>query len=296
MCVNGNNIVVQPISTDVIRGNAAGASVTVSGAGTGLWLVCAVPGYWDIVNSSSGGGSTQPFNTNIDLHTNTPNNLANDEFEYGSTVDTTGARFASAIPWTLAYSNGTPTVNVAAGNLIVSNMFDYAMATVWTQPITNSAGNWEFTAKVALSYAYQYNSVGLYLLNSGSTNGYEMVITGSGGPWGTSSTNYLVQRQTGFAFVANDILQAWNGAFLDYGGGAAHMSYWYVRLSFDTATYTLSSSLSGLPGTFSKHFSTTTTNGFIGTADKIGIVCSSVNNPTPDNAAACIIDWFRRTV
>ena len=49
LAVNANTINVQPVSTDTIRGKAVGVSYAVTGAGVGLWLICAVPGYWDIV-------------------------------------------------------------------------------------------------------------------------------------------------------------------------------------------------------------------------------------------------------
>jgi len=62
------------------------------------------------------GGGANPWDVTPDTHTATPTFVANDEFEGGS-LDTTGARFASATPWTW-YNQSTSTATLAEGSLV----------------------------------------------------------------------------------------------------------------------------------------------------------------------------------
>jgi len=46
--IAAHNMVIQPQSTDTIRGNGAGAATTLAGVGTNLLLTCVTPGFWEL--------------------------------------------------------------------------------------------------------------------------------------------------------------------------------------------------------------------------------------------------------
>lgn len=54
LCAVNQTITVTPVTGDTIRGKATSASATNATAGSLLWLVCLVPGFWEPVVNNGG--------------------------------------------------------------------------------------------------------------------------------------------------------------------------------------------------------------------------------------------------
>ena len=124
--------------------------------------------------ASSGGGST-PYNVGPDTHLAVPTGVGlgpNDEFEYGTTVDTTGARYSGATAWTL-YTLGSVTGNVTTGffNPTASSTASYAMVQAaptapWTYVAKTSVVNqgmsiivWDGVSSALTIFIYGNNTI-----------------------------------------------------------------------------------------------------------------------------------------
>ena len=168
-----SNLAVQPLSTDNIRGSSAGVATNLA-SGTLLALQCVTPGTWEITNGSGGGGGgggSNPYNITPDTHSATASFVYNDEFEYGTAIDTAGARFASAEPWVWTNQAGSTTAVAQGAITIVTTgaglqyVAETAPAPPWTivlkQRVVSAAGG----------------LTGILVYNSGNTNSILF------GPW-----------------------------------------------------------------------------------------------------------------
>lgn len=90
-------------------------------------------------------------------------NLYDDEFSVGSVIDTTGSRYASAIPWTLFGTGSNFTSQAVAGGQL-------SLATVnsgtWFphgghMPVP--VGDWTFETQCSLASAVANNAIGIYM-------------------------------------------------------------------------------------------------------------------------------------
>jgi hypothetical protein len=121
---------LQPVSG--LAGSYTSANLTISSTGQ-----------ITAVSNGSGGGSS-PYNITAFTHTGTPSNVANDEFDYGTSIDTAGARFAGAIAWTGQNLQSTGTL-VSRGSMgwtgSTGGINDDA---AYTQPITAPSSPYEF--------------------------------------------------------------------------------------------------------------------------------------------------------
>lgn len=226
------------------------------------------------------GGSSTPVtslvNVTADTHPSSPTS-SDDEFEFGATIDTTGARFPGATPWTVL-NFGTQSNTVGQGSLVahtgtVGNLLAFVQAA--------PGGSYEFTAKVA---GAPNSAVFLALVFRNTANNNEIII-------GIIPNNYLlVQRQTNnYSTGASTFNSApYSTNLSPYIGAWANPIY--LRGTYNGTTLVLSVSATGINGTFLP-LVTETVASFLGAITHVGLYTNS--SPTTNGYPSC--DWFRRT-
>src|ERR1700761_1669735 len=231
---------------------------------------------------SGGGGSA---NITPDTHPSVvPGN--NDEFEFGTTIDTTGSRFAGATPWT-NFGTVTSTWTVADGSLIMrlfagsgGNMNGY------TQPVSGST--WEYTAKLATGDTTTNFNGGMILATSSGTAG-RIVQYG----WAASGSTLIlvVQHWTSSTASLGSVFTI--PAFTPIMFTTGNVSSWvYFKVKFDGTNLLFSASFTGVTGTYRQIY-TETAASFIGTVATVGIGGQQNGAVSPTPFIAC--DWFRKT-
>jgi hypothetical protein len=139
---------------------------------------------WAAVSGGSAGNVTP------DTHPAIPAGVGlgpNDEFEYGTSIDTTGARYAGATPWTVW--GAAPTNAIVNGTLVVTEPTTGSnRINGWSQPV--AAGSWTYTCKITT----QWNAT-----DSGS---YVCMFVGSSG--GTSSPSNSFGLDGGHILVGHN--------------------------------------------------------------------------------------------
>jgi hypothetical protein len=226
-------------------------------------------------------GSASSINTTPDTHPATPT-VWDDEFEYGTALDTTGARFAGANAWSWV-NQGSATGVVTQGSLALTvppGASDNQRLVVQSTPVS---GAWAFTTKMTAPSAGSYYIAGmvLYVAASGklivfcntNNSAYKIEVAGY-----TNTTTY-----GGYLPVSSD-LSAYTGAVANPR---------YFQLTYDgSVTWSFNISVSGVPGTFINVYSANVNTAFLGAApDHIGLIADS---RTVSTTAA--VDWFRRTL
>jgi len=216
------------------------------------------------ISGGGGGGGASGVNITPDTHPSTPTPY-DDEFEVGSTIDTTGARFSGANPWTLYNNSGV--WNVSMGWLQGSAGNAGAVA-IQTLP----AGPWTFAAK--LNTPQGGNQFGLTLGNRTTGKAYTVFVYGSGAAYiqlGNLTAGWV------YSFNAN----------LVSGGAPANAGPYYVQLVYNGTTLTVNYSTTALPDTWVALATRNVASDLGAAALEIGI---GLNGYAP---SAC--DWFRRT-
>jgi hypothetical protein len=125
---------------------------------------------------STGTGTVEPFNITPDSHPVTPTGVGlgpNDEFEYSTSLDTAGARYASADAWiTVNWSalGGTTTAPVAQGNLQFISEANTSSARDPQLALIPLAGGWvSYVAKFNVNFqGGSGNLGGIVLYESGT--------------------------------------------------------------------------------------------------------------------------------
>ena len=309
LCVAAQNMVIQPLAGDAIRGSSAGVATTLAAVGKLLWLICLTPGYWEIVSTgaSSGGGSlsitdgtntvtgltsltvtgatingstpnaTLAINIDADTHPATPNTI-NDEFEYGNTLDTAGARFAGATGWSVL--NNAATLTVTQGSLTLSGGVGFIL-----QPIS-SASDFTIACKMSGIFPTGSTGFGLYVYNSGNGNAYYLSISNSGG----TSVQFFAERFNGGA-TPTFVSTQFSGGSWPYGAISSPTNIFpaYLSLTYTVAApsaFTVSASSTGIPGSFYPFFSEFLVT-YLGAITNVGIAANATGG-------CAVIDWFRR--
>lgn len=230
-----------------------------------------------------GDGSGVPAKAvplSVDNFPSSPN-AADDEFEYGIGLDTTGARRSGATPWTWR-NQGAATAVVTNGVLLLK-----APASTTTnlriieQPCS---GSWEYTAKLRSSNllpATQFAAAKLIASNSANGRSFEFgrEIDSAGvnrlnGILRASVTLYNSTPITSINFTSETNSNATDFMYFRYISNGttitAQFSYegniWITAGAITIATYLLA-------------------------VDRIGLLVNNENNSDHTN----IIDWFRKT-
>lgn len=228
---------------------------------------------------SGGGGAL----TNItpDTHPAVPN-PADDEFEFGSSIDTTGARFPGAIPWT-PFNLSTGTDTVTQGSLV----FSPALTALrnnggYTQPAPGAP--YAFVSKLWNQAPNPNTIVGMML---GTTTSGKLLVFGVSPPF------LVVQRLTDFATFSSNPFAGNAGYVQQFAliALAVTIGPVYLQVGYDGVNLNFSMSATGFTGSFDQVYSETPAT-FLGAAPSlIGL--------TADNEGAIqqdlfMVDWFRR--
>ena len=236
---------------------------------------------------SGGGGSSQPFNVTPDTHDVAPTGVGvgpNDEFEYGSTLDTTGARYASATPWTKALTN-TETYAINSGSLLVTDTGQSDI--LITQPISGAA--WRVRSKLNF-YGSGGGSVATHLevmardSSTGKACGGGLIINPSFVP-------YVWQPYWSNDATFNNYVNL-NGPLTSYPSiwdtGYSKFSPVYIELELISASVIFRISDTGFNGSF-------VTQGTLALSTNSQTVVDTIAIRMHTNAGLnAAIDWFRR--
>lgn len=227
-------------------------------------------------------------NITADTHSGIPTGVGlgpNDEFEIGATIDIGGTRYSGATAWT-AFNLGTGSTAISEGSLVfapqVGSGVNYSG---YTQPVP-STGNWTYVMKVSAAQVTSNQLIGMLLATVAGPSGHLYLF-------GISLNSVTAQRATNSStFSSNPAVGVIQGFIGTAGSTAGSTIYFYLQISWDsgTNTVTMSVSGSGIPGTFSVIISEPAAT-FLGTPAFIGV---GAENQATANALA-VVDWFRRT-
>ncbi len=223
-------------------------------------------------------------NVTPDTHPATAN-AADDEFEYGTTLDTTGARRTGALAWALRNS-GSSSNAVGYGAIhFTQDGRGTDNPTVATQTIVSPSGAWDFRCKwlSGLAASSGNDSRGGLFVGFGSTGqGYLFGMYTPGSNPFVESNGYVNYYSAYNAFSATIVAVA--GQSTQYN--VSMVGPLYFRIAYDgVSTLTFYMSNDGVvwsgwaTQTIAAHFGAVPTD--------IGIFC---DGPSSQNA----YDWFRR--
>lgn len=263
-------------------GSGGGGSSTLAGlsdvtiSSPSLSQVLAYNGTkWQNTTLSAGSAGA---NVTPDTHPTVPSNW-DDEFEFGSTLDTSGSRRASAVPWSVLGGGGTPTVATVTNGAFVFG-FNSNSTIIYTQSLSGITAPYAFTIKIALApigAPANFMNAGIFLRNSSTGKLLSWHPLYSSG-WEFEAfewTNYTIN--TGI-FTGNPLgLTTW-------------LSGVYLTIAYDGTNIACSASGVGATNTFYTHV-TQAASSWVGTPDTVGIMLNN-NSAGTFNAA---VDWFRRT-
>lgn len=214
------------------------------------------------------------ISTMADAPPATPNN-PDDEFDSGSSIDTTGARRASSVSWDVSLSNSTTTFAVAKHRLVVAT------------PAVGGGNNLR-TARQAIVGA--------------STWRYEAPVTIVTGGIGTNHFGGMILRESATGKIVVLWVSAGNAQVGVYyfnsvssfntsavGPYNAHQFSQYLAIECDGTNYIYEVSRNGKG--WERILITTKSNFFTTAADEIGFGCDANNG-----SVGCVMEseWFRQ--
>lgn len=262
--ITGDGTVGTPIQ---LVGDTASPGNTMlygtNGSGTKGWYV----------QPAGGGGGTNPFNVTPDTHPALPTGVGlgpNDDFETGATIDTTGARYAGATPWT-AYNLSSGSAAVSNGSLALLPAAIVGLSVNgYTQPLVGAT--WAYTCK-------------MQVVNT--TGALGMIISvGAGKMW-----HFNVASSTTIEVQSFNTATSFNGTAISTGILSVVATAVYLRIGYDGTNLTFSYSTTGNESSYITLVSTTLT-GWLGVAPTLVGLAGQLQSATQGIA---IYDWFRRT-
>ena len=214
---------------------------------------------WATPSSSSGSANVTP-----DTHPASPTSY-DDEFEFGTSIDTSGARFTGANAWVkhaAASVTASVTSVVSQGGLqSVTYTGSVSPGVGYSQAVP--AGTWEFTWKAKNCAAEVYNS--------STWKGYYFGWTGT-------SNNFTIQSETRNWDAGT---YAFNATVVNFTGDGRSL---YFKLKYDGTNLVFSWCQTGYSSDFVV-LSTQAASAWIGTPTHFGF-----GSQTNEG-----VDWFRRT-
>lgn len=229
----------------------------------------------------SGGGGTEVLvlggNIGPDVHPGTPTPW-DDEFEHGTSLDTTGARFPGANAWTVENALTSSNV-VSTGSLLLTIAGGSANDdTVLLQSLTSVGATWEFTCKKLSADTNLF--AGMFV---------GFAATGKGYYFGCLSTTlYLISQNT---YAGSGVSAVTNTSF---GASAGNLLFTdiYLKIKYDGTDLTFWAAYDGL--NFYRLFSVLPSTFLGGNPDSIGLMGGSPSVSSPLSFSVSF-DWFRRT-
>lgn len=237
------------------------------------------------------GGSA---NVTPDTHPSSPT-IYNDEFEFGSSIDLTGARFSGAQAWAWV-NQGTSTASVINGSLVILPQVSVNNSQrLVIMPVTGAT--WEYTFKLAVNNLVASAQAGGFFFYNSSSTKFTACAPFSAG---TNSGSSLVQRWTNpttlSSTVATNMIVPATCAQTAVGGSVTtNFLQCYMKAGFDGTNLYWSYSSDGL--VYQKVY-TETPAAFIGSCTHIALGGDNngAGGGTTAVQAAFIYDWFRKTL
>lgn len=224
--------------------------------------------------AGSGGGPAA--NITPDTHPASPT-AWDDEFEFGTTLDTSGSRRAGANAWSTFNVTAGTTVTIGSGSLLIDQPVVSGSTDVSLFYQAAPSGTWTIVAKMSVATA---NVVGLY---AGSHTGKFLSLGWVGG-----GTIEMASFNSTTSFSGGIASTSWPASGTVGGAGSTTPPSWvYLAMSWDGTQVTYAVSASGVPGSFLTVASST----FLGAAPAEVGFCSDAFGGTSE----VIADWFRRT-
>jgi hypothetical protein len=238
-------------------------------------------------------------NVTPDTHPASPN-TSNDEFEFGSSLDLTGARGAGAVAWSWL-NQGVSTANVTSGALVLNAATGgISSVAIVEQSIVNPSAAWDFRCKLL--------GIDWYNVQTGSDSRGGMWVgdnTGGGGLSYTMSSYYdsgagylrwnvarwsspttAVSALFTSSTSSSVLLDQWAGVMPMTSNGQAV----YYRITFDGTTLRWYVSQDGVVYALATQEAVGAY--LITNPAGIGLFASEANNSAQQ--ASAVFDWFRR--
>lgn len=216
---------------------------------------------------------------------------ADDDFNYGTSVDTVGARSPGAIPWITGYKTSDTRV-ISQGHLIWTipqeTTSDGNMRALWQ---TLPTGDWQYRTKISfwippgeLGSFSNYSFAGIAVRNSttGKLVDFHRIMEGDSARniqvnrWDNNGTNYINSVVTNSSYLSKYDIPFTGLIYLDIEKVGTNLLF--------------SMSGSGLPGSFIL-VGTEALDAHLGTIDQIGIDMQRSVSSYPTSVG---YDWFRR--
>lgn len=212
--------------------------------------------------------------------------IANDEFESGTVLDTTGTRFAGATPWTIHNSSvgtGTMVKTGVLAFLPVSSAVNVNMA--FTQPVVVPTAAWSYVTK-QLSAAGDGSAnatfAGMFVGIGSTGQGYNF------GRYCQNGNNYVNYNPT---YAGGSTSNPWSGSIGGGFAGSAFTQPIYYRISYDgSANIAFAYSYDGIFFNTVVTISIATDLGGV-PADSVGLFCGGQTGSAPSPA---MYDYLRR--
>lgn len=222
--------------------------------------------------------ATPPGNVNADTHPAIVN-AANDEFESGSTLDTTGTRFSGATPWTIQNPQ-TCSFVVQQGSLSFLAPPASTQNTAITQPVpaatpyTYNAKFWGCTTDTAVAIAIGALGTGKFLAFGVGINGASLFMS--------------VWEGTALSSVLSSVA---NVAITNYSAFQAKVAPHYLQVNNDGTNINFSFSESGVPKSYMQFFTQAISAFLVAAPVNLGLLNFGIVGST--SVLCC--DWWRRT-
>lgn len=235
------------------------------------------------ITAAANGTGGAAANVTADTHPTTAN-AADDEFEFGTSIDTTGARRTGSIAWTVFNSAaGTFTTSVQHGALLINGSSTGLNSNiVYGQTITANTAPWQFTMRMQTNYNNAYS--GIVCFNAATGRGMYFGLNQSGNKYyNVSQTNFSGAGASDLADQSVNI----TSVVINMGSPI------YMRISYNgSGTLSFATSTDGL---IWNTYNTQSLSFFSSTPpDSIGLMYGGAANAAFNAQVA--FDWFRRTI
>jgi hypothetical protein len=225
--------------------------------------------------------STSSANVTPDTHPVTPNQ-ADDEFEYGTSIDTSGARFSGASPWSW-YNQGSSTATVTQGQLVLTIPGGPAI-TGPTRAVEQSVSgsSWKYRAKLCSLTLDMSNYAGVLMQVRNSSIDYAIILQKNY----SSGMQMELNRQAAGIYFSNIAVVP---AFTSVNPGRSSLAPMYFEIELSSGVLYFRYSDTGADGTFILAGQDVVSS-YIVTPDRIGLGCASYNS----QPVTAVWDWFRK--